>query len=251
MAKKRKKKARPRANKQEIINSMKKKTITLDTKLSQIYNQVNLETSCCRQCTCCLVACPQMNYSEAVNILDYIWQNWSKDKKKTLIIKSIKYFFSNSVIKACPMLGKNEDGSYGCQVYEKRPLNCRMYGLWPQDSYEERVKGFMMATKLGREEIPLNKQCGQVKRTDDSEKLTNEVIDSLYDRLDALDKKLGDFSEDDFSYQANKRTIHDWVLAKFYGEGKLELMSQFLLAAEKDEIDDFIKILSEQVEIML
>jgi Fe-S-cluster containining protein len=250
MPKKKKKtrsgKGRRRSSKAEIATKMKRRT--LGDKLQKIYNQVNLQTSCCRQCACCLVACPQMNYSEAVNILDHIWQTWSKEKKKNLIVKSIKYFFSNSVLKACPMLGKGKDGTYGCQVYDKRPLNCRMYGLWPADQYEKRVGDFMRATGLERNEIPLNKQCGQVKRVDSSEQLTSELIDSLYDRLDALDKNMGSFSDEDFKFKANKRTIHDWVLAKFFGEQKLELMSQFLLAAEKEEIDNFIEILSEQVE---
>jgi len=216
------------------------KVVPLRDKLQEIYNLVNLETTCCRQGVCCLVACPQMNFSEATQILDRIWTEWPTVDKKKLIMKSMRYYFSNSMVKACPILGKDENGNFGCRVYEDRPLMCRLYGQWPQATYERRVKGFEKATGFDKEQLPLNTQCTHVNRVDDSIELTEEVIDGLAAKIDLLDVRVGKFTPEQIEKRGNYMTIHDWVLMKFFGEDKLAILTDFLLAAKKEEIDDFL-----------
>jgi Fe-S-cluster containining protein len=234
-------------SREDIVKKAKKRT--LQDKLQEVYSIVNLETSCCRQCVCCLTACPQMNYSEAVQILDHIWDTWSQDEKKKLLVKSVKYFFSNSVIKACPLLGKMDNGQYGCRVYEDRPLNCRMYGQWPEDMYEKRVEGFLSVTEMDRKEVPLNTQCAHVERVDENP-LTEDMINNLYSFLDNIDLKIGTFTTKQVERNYNKRTIHDWVLAKFWGEERLTTMTDYFLAAKEEEVEDFVvqfeKVIQEQ-----
>lgn len=97
-----------------------KHSAKLSEKLNQIYNLEDLSTTCCRQCSCCKVACPQLNYSEAAVIINRIWKEYSKEEKAEWLLTCIKYFFSTSLIKPCPMLKNGTD----CTVYEDRPLSC-------------------------------------------------------------------------------------------------------------------------------
>lgn len=248
-AAKRKKKRKQAKSRGVSVRGQKshKKVVPLRDKLQEIYGMVNLETTCCRQGVCCMVACPQMNFSEATQILDRIWSEWSQEDKKKLIMKSIRYYFSNSMIKACPMLGKDEDGNFGCRVYEDRPLMCRLYGQWPEATYERRVKAFENATGFERHDLPLNTQCSHVKRKDDSIELTEEIIDGLTAKLDLLDAKVGSFTPEQIEKRGNYMTIHDWVLIKFFGEEKMAILTDFLLAAKKEEIEDFLE--KQEVEL--
>jgi Fe-S-cluster containining protein len=217
-----------------------KKPVTLREKLQDLYNMINLETTCCRQSVCCLVACPQMNYSEATQIINTIWSEWSLDDKRKLIVKCLRYYYSNSLVKACPLLGKTEDGNLGCRVYKDRPLNCRLFGLWPKDSYERRVKGFERATKFKRKDLPLNTQCSHVKRVDDSVELTDQVIDALASSLDFLDESIGEYTKEQIEKRNNYMTIHDWIMIKVFGDENMAMLTDYLLAATEDEIEDYL-----------
>ena len=140
-----------------------------------------------------------------------------------------------------------EDGK--CTCYEARPLSCRMYGLWPEDDYNSRVDKFEKAYKglLEREELPLHAQCPYVKRVDDTVELTTEAIQSLYDKLDALDAKMNMFSAAQISNKENYRTFHDWFLLIFFGEVWLSAMTDFILRADLDAMKDQI----EQIKVVV
>jgi Fe-S-cluster containining protein len=224
------------------------KQITLKDKLHQIYyGTINLDTTCQGRCECCKVAMPQMNYCEFSQLVNEIWDTTSKSDKIELICKSIEYFFHNqfeewgmeSLVKPCMLL--SEDGK--CKYYDSRPMNCRIYGLWPEDIYKERVDKFEDAYEgmLKREELPLNKQCPYVKRVDESKPLTEEVIDALFEQLNELDSRLGNFSKLQLEQRENYRTFHDWLLFKVYGEDWLVKLTSFIMAANKDAMIDLIE----------
>ena len=221
------------------------KRLTLKEKLHQIYySTVNLDTTCSGRCECCKVAMPQINYSEYSQIINEIWDTTSRSEKIELICTSIEYFFRNqfekfgmdSLVKPCMLLTK--EGK--CSRYESRPLNCRIYGLWPKDDYEARVDKFEDAYEglLTREQLPLNKQCPYVKRVDESVPITSEVLDSLFSQLDDLDKRVGNFSDTQIENKENYRTLHDWLLLKTFGEEWLVKLTDFAIAANKDTILD-------------
>ena len=91
-----------------MVARKKHNVVHLRDKLQGVYNMINLETTCCRQGVCCLVACPQMNYSEAMQILDRVWAEWGNEDKRSLIMKCLRFYFSNSMVKSCPLLGEDE-----------------------------------------------------------------------------------------------------------------------------------------------
>ncbi len=215
----------------------------LGQKLDAIYNSFNLETTCPGHCVCCNVSCPQMNYSEFINIVNEIYNNKNEDKRIDILKKSIKYFFSMKLVKPCPLLHNKE-----CSVYKIRPLSCRLYGQWPEDMYEERVNKFIDVTGMKKEDIPLNTQCKYVERVS-SEELTKDIINQLYKNLDELDMVIGDFEKEQVDKKYNQRTWHDWFLLKVFGEDVLVDLTNFLLAAEnKEDVDDFVDQLCIQVE---
>jgi len=239
--------------------SIKKKTkvarrTNLSSALQSIYeDKVNMETTCNHRCECCEVAMPQLHYSEFLNIISSLWKTWSNEAKVELICSSIEYFFryeyekfgKGSLIKPCLLL---DPVTKLCKVYKNRPLNCRLYGLWPNDLYDARVEKFAKAYEkhgLKKEDLPLHKQCPFVKRVDDTVPITEEKINELFRDLDKLDKAVGGFSDLQIEQKENYRAFHDWLLLKVFGEEWLSMLTNFILAATKEQAEDQIKQLKD------
>ena len=247
-----KKQGRGRSVKVRDLKQRQKKNVTKTTlreKLDEIYNAtVCLATTCQGRCDCCKVGMPQMNYSEFCQLADDIWRTTSRSEQIRLICTSIEYFFRNefekwgkeSLVKPCMLLDEGK-----CRWYQSRPLSCRVYGLWPEATYNARVDKFEKAYDglLKREELPLNKQCPHVKRVDDTVPLTDEVINSLYKQLDELDKKVGNFTNLNIEQKENYRTFHDWLLLKIFGEQFLCDLTKFIMGASKEVMIDQINAL--------
>ena len=233
------------------------KQVTLKEKLHQVYyGTINLDTTCKGTCNCCKVACPGMQFCEFTQLIKEIWDKESQDSKANLICTSIEYFFKNefekwgmeTLLKPCMLL--DEKGR--CGYYLDRPLSCRLYGLWPKDVYNARVDKFEKAYKglLKRKELPLNAQCPHVKRVDESQKLTAEIIDSLYAQLDDIDRNvMKRFSEIQITEKENYRTFHDWLLLQTFGEEWLSMLTSFMLAADKQTIMNQIEELKKAVRV--
>ena len=235
-------------NKQEIVKDMKKKKARkeLKTLLQDVYHQhVNLETTMSCKCICCKVAMPQMNYCEFMQIISDIWTKYGRDAKIQLIVNSVKYFFyydfkkfgMKSLIKPCLLL--KQDGL--CDIYENRPLSCRMFGLWPDEIYNERVERFAKNYEefgLTKEDLPLFSQCKKVKRVDDSIALDEKMIENLYGMLDNIDASVSSFSNVQIKHKENYRAFHDWLLLKIFGEAWLSSLTDFIMVSEPNVIED-------------
>lgn len=229
--------------------------VSLKNHLDRIYNSVDLRTTCNHNLTCCETGCPQMYFSEFSSLIQHIWDTTSRSEKIDLICTSIEYLFRNefekwgmeSLIKKCPLLDEKKGV---CKYYDYRCVNCRLYGLWPKKDYEERVDKFEKAYKglLKRKELPLNTQCPYVKRVNETDELTIEVINGLFEQLDKLDKRVGNFSGLQMSQKENYRTFHDWLLFKVFGEEWLVNLTTFMLAANKDVLVEQVEALKEAVK---
>lgn len=233
--------------------------LDLNEVLQGIYDaEGSLETTCCRQSGCCRVACPQMHYSEAILIWNKILSKWTREEKKQFLIQSVRHFFSRSLIKPCPLFGKIGPSQDGCRIYANRPLNCRLYGLLPEDVYAQRVQS--LAEKLGLEstQIPLNKQCQWVRRVN-GQMLTSEAVSRLDNALNVVDEivlqndvmgrqEIGPKGPTKDQLRRAKtearskvrkgwayRTIADWALYFVFGEDFLSMMTQKLLSMSNEE----------------
>ena len=221
-----------------------KRRVSLDTKLHSIYSMEDLKTVCCRQCTCCRVACPTMKKCEATSIIDKIWSSWNKDDKKKLLATCVKYFFSDSLIKPCPLLRGSE-----CRVYDDRPIACRIYGLWPETSWKKRVEMFSKSTGLQKHQLPLNFQCTNVKRAKGLPDLTDEQIQLMFDALDGLDMVMG-ATDLQVKSSWNFRTIHDWIIWTFWGEDFLVQWTSLLLSMNAEQRASVVEAFLQQVDKM-
>lgn len=240
------------------IKAEYKKHANLKNVLQSIYHDhVNLETTCNHNLCCCETAMPMLSSSEFTQVITDLWKDLDAEGKITIICKSIEYFFKydyekwgkDTLLKPCMFLNK---GKKICDIYENRPLNCRLYGLWPSDSYNKRVDRFEKVYSqygLKREELPLNTQCPHVKRKDDSKPITEEVIEGLFNKLNDIDKKSDSFTNLQIEQKENYRTFHDWLLLKIYGEDWLSKLTAFIMAADKetmqDQLEQIIKAMKE------
>jgi hypothetical protein len=186
-----------------------------------------------------MVACPQMNQCEAATILDKIWSSWLDMDRKKFIVKCMRYFFSNSMVNPCPLLGRGVDGLPGCMEYDDRPLNCRVYGQWSQEAYEKRVTRFIEATGFEKKSLPLNVQCRHV--VNPAGVPSKETIDDLFSQLDTIDMVVYGYDQAKIDKRYNYRTIHDWALAKYLGEDRLSTLSTFFLACTKEQAEDYLE----------
>jgi len=251
--------SRTKNNKYRIkrfLNNSKKPTKKIELKqvLHDIYyGFINLDSTCNGTCECCKTACPSMNYCEFSQLINEIWKTTDRSEKIEIICKSVEYFFYNqfekfgmkTLIKPCMLLSEKNR----CKWYEFRPLNCRLYGLWPSTMYKERVDKFEKAYDglLKREQLPLNTQCPYVKMKDESKPLTKEVIEELFKQLDMLDSRVGNFSEAQIGQKANYRTFHDWLLLKIFGEDWLVKLTDFMMAASFQTIEAQIACLKDVI----
>ena len=229
--------------------------VDLKAVLQGIYtNIIDLRTTCQGRCECCNVAMPGMSYAEFSQIVTEIWDKESNETKIDIICKCIEYFFHyefkkfgmETMIKPCMLLDENGK----CGYYESRPLNCRLYGLWPEQVYKSRVDKFEKAYEglLERKDIPLNTQCPYVKRVDSSQELTEDIIEELFEALDNLDSKVGNFSKAQIKQGENRRTFHDWILLKIWGENGLSGLTTLMLGLDKEGIEDQIKAFKQVIK---
>ena len=79
--------------------------------------------------------------------------------------------------------------------------------------------------------------------------LTSEQIGVLFKALDDADKVLG-VSELKVSTSWNYRTLHDWILLKFWGESNLVKWTNIILTSTPEQRAEIIKAFEEQVEKM-
>lgn len=244
MSKKKKKPQKKRkGNRPAFMRKKNVHKVTLEEKLQKFYDEaVNLETTCNGRCECCKVAMPQLNYCEFARLYQKILDTTSINQRIDIICQCIEYFFIHefdkfgkaTLLKPCMLL--DDDGK--CVYYDQRPLNCRLYGQWPEEEYESRVDKFAKAYegKLTRDELPLNKQCPYVERKSDEE-LNMEIIEGLFSRLDELDAMVGNFSAARIEQKENYRAFHDWVLLTVMGEDALADLTKFMLSADKEAIE--------------
>lgn len=101
-------------------------------KLNDIYN--TLPKGECSGCGNCCMESVGINLIEFLNIYNYL-KNKDELRKKS-IDKIIDYYFMEFMEKkSCPFKDENNR----CEIYEVRPLNCRLFGHWKKDDYNKNL----------------------------------------------------------------------------------------------------------------
>lgn len=102
-------------------------------KLNNIYD--TLPKGECTGCGNCCMESVGINLIEFLNIFNYL-QDKDELRRKSLD-KIINYYFLEFMEKkSCPFKDENNR----CEIYEVRPLNCRLFGHWKKEDYNKNLK---------------------------------------------------------------------------------------------------------------
>lgn len=120
--------------KSEILNSIEFcNENNYFTKLNDIYS--TLPKGDCSGCGNCCMESVGINLIEFLNIYNFL-----KDKEelsRESMEKIIDYYFLELLEnKPCPFRDENNR----CKIYEVRPLNCRLFGHWREQDYNNNLK---------------------------------------------------------------------------------------------------------------
>ena len=102
-------------------------------KLNNIYD--TLPKGKCTGCGSCCMESVGINLIEFLNIFNYL-QGKDELRKKSLDKIMDYYFMEFMEKKSCPFKDENNR----CEIYEVRPLNCRLFGHWKKEDYNKNLK---------------------------------------------------------------------------------------------------------------
>lgn len=110
-------------------------------RLDKIYAQIP-QTTCQRQAACCF-ACAHVYEVEFINILAFLKQLPELTRRK-ITKNTFAYELLNLVTLdyKCPFLENKE-----CLIYQVRPAQCRLYGLYPDEEYKNFQKQSLEANE--------------------------------------------------------------------------------------------------------
>lgn len=113
------------------INYAKKSE--LFKKLNNIYDI--LPKGQCTGCGSCCMESVGINLIEFLNIFNYL-QDKDELRERSLDRIIDYYFMEFMEKKCCPFQDENNK----CEIYEVRPLNCRLFGYWEKEDYNKNLK---------------------------------------------------------------------------------------------------------------
>lgn len=118
--------------------------------LDKIYSKV--PSGDCIGCGNCCAESVGASFVEAEVIFDYL-KSMDKEKRNKIIEKLLVYIFDIYEMRdKCPFLGEDNR----CEIYEVRPLNCRIFGHWNQREYEENLGRLKIENQKIAKNIELN-----------------------------------------------------------------------------------------------
>jgi len=207
-------------------------------KLEKIYNKIpdtkgcmeNIESSC--KAWCCIFQTPQFLYSEFLLVWDYISKNWDDDAICDLFEMCMLNAVDKIPSKGCVFFDKKTNM---CKIHEKRPLNCRIYGITPNEEFEPRYLRLKEEYKniIGAFIKP---QCDLVS-TCDGTKVTVKETSKWWEEITEVEHSIGipkKMITDEMG--GSYRTPHDHILLYNMPENVLNS-----LAGIKEYKDEFEK----------
>lgn len=112
------------------IQELIQKAVPLSRELKAVYDRLPA-TRCLRRTRCCALL-PETTFLEALGTIQEMML-WEPLERIKLLKKMARIFFCNAAeIIPCPFLEGNN-----CLIYPDRSFNCRAYGLWSRNYYQE------------------------------------------------------------------------------------------------------------------
>ncbi|MCK5615495.1 YkgJ family cysteine cluster protein, partial [Candidatus Pacearchaeota archaeon] len=219
---------------------------------------------------CCKVFSPPMLLIEFLHILRSI-EDDSEEERKDLYYRCFESYLNPSYEKRCVLL--NDDNQ--CIVYNTRPFSCRMFGLYEEQEWEDRLKSITEEIKINEtsetpdeENVPFAKQCKGIKIKKKKEKIksiTKGTSDYIYKHIHYLDINVfpEELAKDAAAVVMGSYTYLPFVaqyLLMQIGQEKLDNLATMKITVRKlekedklkfaknmGEIDDFLKIVKKEI----
>ncbi len=220
---------------------------------SKLYNIYNLipETKGCmdnickkkNRCNswCCRIQTPQLLYSEFLLIWDYISKNWNDDEVLDLLEKSMLNAVNEIPSKGCVFFnGENNL----CKIHKKRSLNCRIYGITPDEEFNPRYEKIKKeySNIIG---AVIKPQCELVSTIDEN-KISVKDTKNWWNKIVKVERSIGipkKMVTDEIG--GSYRTCHDHVLLYNMPENVLNSLAGIkMYNKEMDKIKAVKEIIS-------
>lgn len=218
-------------------------------KLHNLYNKIPDTKGCMDNISkidgckgwCCNFQSPQLLYGEFLNLWNYIMQNWEIEQICNVIEKSLKNYIMGITTKGCIFFNAE---TKMCEVHKKRPFNCRIYGITPEEEFAPRLEKMKTLYKNDPRAV-IKDQCDLVE-TVNGETVTKEDIDIWWNELINIERGIGILQEninDDMG--GSYRTPHDHVLLYTMPDFVMEELQKIRLI---DNYSEKIQIIERYME---
>lgn len=186
------------------------------SKLHNLYNKIpdtegcmaNIEKKDGCKGWCCMCQSPQLFYSEFLNLWNSVMREWDVEDICDIIEKSLNNYVMGATTKGCVFF---DEDTKMCLVHKKRPYNCRIYGITPEEEFKPRLER-MKETYKDIVGAVIKDQCHLIKTTDNKD-VSIEDTNQWWDQLVEIERSIGiqrDNINDDMG--GSYRTPHDHVL---------------------------------------
>lgn len=232
----------------KTIRTDSKKPKKACSRLHTLYNKIpdtegcmdNIDEEKTRQSChgwCCACQSPQMLYSEFLNLWNNIISNWDADDIFDVIEKSLNNYVMGSTTKGCVFFDNDKKI---CKAHKKRPYNCRIYGITPDEDFAPRLKRMKEMYKDVVDAV-VKDQCHLV-RTINNEEVTTKDIDKWWNELVEIERGMGipkNNINDDMG--GSYRTPHDHVLLYMLPDAIMQKLQEIRFIDNYDEKMDIVK----------
>ncbi len=184
-------------NEIRIINKEAKRNTILDSifsRLQKVYDSIPETKGCLENNNkdggcgswCCFFQTPHLLYSEFLFIWDFICKNWNDEKICDLFRKCMINAVDTVPSKGCIFLNHK---NHLCEIHERRPQNCRIYGITPKEEFEPRYQRLKKEYENIKYAVIKN-QCDLVS-TVNGEEVTTKDTKRWWNNLVRIEKDLG------------------------------------------------------------
>jgi len=200
------------------------------SKLHNLYNtipdtkgcmeNINAEGECCKA-WCCRIQTPQFLYSEFLLLWNFVSKNWTDEEICELFERCMLNAVDPLPSKGCVFF---DGDTCLCEAHKRRPYNCRIYGITPNEEFEPRYKKLEEEYKSIVGAV-IKPQCPLVSTSDGSD-VNIDMANEWWKKLVDIEKSIGipkDMVTD--AMGGSYRTPHDHVLLYNMPENVLNALS--------------------------
>lgn len=159
-------------------------------KLNDIYKKIP-RTKClvcpgkdCMEAQCCKHFSPPILLVEFLKMLRII-DKWPKEKQDKLLYRCFESVVEESFVKQCVHLD-----DVLCEVYDARPLSCRLFGMYSDEEWEDRLKRVSIEIGEDKSDVPMSVQCRNLEIEGKTKTLNKALTDKLFLQIHYLDISL-------------------------------------------------------------